>query len=110
MKNTTTKKANGKYVVAIAGIVLSLALPLSAAAADAAKPAAQTYSIESTISELLANPKAKAVVEKYLPELSKSSSLSMIEGMALQDLAAFPQSGLDDAKLKAIQAELSQVK
>lgn len=52
MKNFISKR-HGKYIAAITGIISSLALSLSSSA-DPVKPAAETYSIESTSSDLLA--------------------------------------------------------
>lgn len=94
---------------AVIFVSIFLTLPLSASADGENKSMARTYSIESKISELLANEKTKVIIDKYLPKLANSSHLSMIGSMSLQGLAVFPQSGLNDDKLKAIQAELTTI-
>jgi hypothetical protein len=100
---------NRKLIGVIGGMLFALSMPLSAIA-DGAKAAAPAFSVQTPISDLLANPKAKAVVAKYLPDLPNSEHLSMIEGMSIEDLAAIPQANIDDAKLKEIQADLAQIK
>ena len=98
---------NQKLINVFISAMLAFAMPLIANAENTKAPA---LSIASPISDLMANAKAKAVVEKYLPELIKSDNFAMIESMSIQDLSSFPQANLDEAKLKAIQTELSQVK
>jgi rhodanese-related sulfurtransferase len=63
-------------------------------------------SVEQTpLSELLAAPKAKAVLEAHWPKLAEAP-LSMISGQTLRAISGFPPAGLDNEKLKAIQAGL----
>ena len=98
---------------ALAGLVLSLAGASGALAADAQAKAAPTAaakpSVETTsIADLIANPATKAVLEKDMPGLLTSPHLEMVKGMSLRALAQCPQAQLDDAKLKAIQADLDK--
>ena len=99
--------------VALAGAALSLALTGLAAAQDAATPAASTVpakpaslTIDSPISDLLDNPGAKGVIQKDKPDLITYPELDMIKSMSLRQISQYPQANLDDAKLKAIQADL----
>ncbi len=71
-----------------------------------APPPPSTLSVDSPISDLLANPAALAVLNKDLPGLTTDSHLEMIKPMSLRQIAQFPQAHLDDDKLKAIQADL----
>lgn len=109
MNDRFAKKHGNKYAAMFVSILLTLALPLLASTDDENKSTAHTYSIESKVSELLANEKTKIIIDKYLPKLANSSHLSIIGSMSLQGLAVFPQAGLNDDKLKAIQAELTKI-
>ena len=67
------------------------------------------FSADSKIGELLANEKAKAILEKHLPGMSTHPQIGMAKGMSLKMIAAFPQSGITPDKLKAIVDELSKI-
>jgi len=67
------------------------------------------FSADSKIGELLANEKAKAILEKHLPGMSTHPQIGMAKGMSLKMIAAFPQSGLSPDKLKAIVDELTKI-
>jgi hypothetical protein len=101
----------------IAGLAaIALATPATAVfAADAAAPAAAPaaastpakLSVETTtIGDLLANPGAKAVLQKDMPALISYEGLDQIKGMTLRDISKYPQAQLDDTKLAAIQTDL----
>lgn len=80
-----------------------------AAPTAAANPAAGKYSVDKTpIGVIWADPKGKAILVKELPPIEMY--LDGIKEMTLVQVA--PQSGgaIDDAKLKAIQAEFDAVK
>jgi hypothetical protein len=94
------------------GLTLSMAA-LAAAPALAQAPAAAAAGPSvtvTTITDLLANPATKAVVDKYIPGLATAPQLDMVKGMTLKQLSQFPQAQLDDAKLAAIQAEFDKIK
>jgi hypothetical protein len=67
------------------------------------------FSADTKLGELLANEKAKAILEKYLPGMSTNPQIGMAKGMSLKMIAAFPQAGINPDKLKAIVDELSKV-
>jgi len=98
----------------LAGLTLVLAAGTAAYAADpapaAAAPAAAGASVDSKIGDLLATPATKAIVDKYMPGLETSPYLDMAKGMTVRDASKYPQAGLDDAKLTAMDAELKAVK
>jgi rhodanese-related sulfurtransferase len=61
-------------------------------------------SIERTpLSELLADPKAKAILEAQWPKVAEAP-LAMIGGQTLRAISGFPPAGLGAETLKAIQA------
>jgi len=80
----------------------------SAPAAPASVPAAPAMSTSTTsIGDLLDNPKAKAVLEKHLPEVAKSDQIDMARSMTLKDIQSYAADTITDAKLKAIDADLA---
>ena len=67
------------------------------------------YSVNDKVKKLFENEQALAVLEKYCPGISTDPSTPMAFGMAFKALKAFPQVGLDDAKLEAMEKELSAI-
>lgn len=67
------------------------------------------FSVNSKLGELIANEKARAVLEKHLPGMSTHPQLAMAKGMSLKMIAAFPQAGLSPDKLKAIDEDLQKL-
>lgn len=78
-------------------------------AAAAAPAAAAGLSVETTpIGDIIKNEKAKAVLEAALPEIPQF--YDQIATMTLSQVAPMSQGALDDAKLKALQAEFDKIK
>ncbi|HEY2358184.1 MAG TPA: hypothetical protein VGH86_12100 [Phenylobacterium sp.] len=105
MKTTT--------IAAIAALASLAAVPAfaqpAAAPAPAAAAAAGPLSVDKTpIGTLWANPASKAVLLKELPTLEQY--MDQIKDMTLAQVAPMSQGAIDDAKLKAIQAELDKIK
>ena len=68
-----------------------------------------SYSIHSTIQELLSNMQAKAVLERHLPGTSSHPDLPMAMHMTLLQISYYPeavQAGVTQEKLQTIDAEL----
>ena len=83
--------------------------PPPPAAAPAAAAAAAPISVEKTpIGQIIANPAAKAVLEKAVPTIDQY--YDQIKEMTLAQVAPMSQGALDDAKLKAIQVEFDKIK
>jgi hypothetical protein len=102
-----------KFTVIAALAVLAAAPALAQAPAPAAlptvAPATGGYSVDkTTIGTLWADPLAKAVLQKVIPEVEQY--LDQIGNMTLTQIAPMSQCALDDAKLKAIQAGLDAIK
>jgi len=100
----------------IAGLVAVAAIaaaPAFAVAQDA-KPAAPAaaagkYSVDKTpIGTIWADPKGKEILLKQLPPLEQY--MDQIKDMTLSQVAPMSQGAIDDAKLKAIQADLDGIK
>jgi hypothetical protein len=67
------------------------------------------FSENSTIREILANEKAKAVLDKHIPGASTHPQIHMGMGMTLKQISWYPESGLTKEKLQALVQDLEQV-
>ena len=100
--------------LAAALAVTALAAAPAALAQDehkdhAAMPMAGKISVETTpIGDLIKNPAAKAALEAALPQITQF--YDQIGTMTLAQVAPMSQGALDDAKLKALQAEFDKIK
>lgn len=98
----------------IAAVLTALAALASVdAAAQPADPSAgrattAKYSVDKTpIGVIWADPKGKAVLLKELPPIEMY--MDMIKDMTLAEVAPQSAGAIDDAKLKAIQADLDAI-
>ena len=82
---------------------LSLALlAVPAAIAEA------NVSVEgSSVEQLLADAKAKPIVEKHIPGIAEHPSYEMFKGMTLVELKPFSEGVITDDILAAIKSELA---
>jgi hypothetical protein len=95
--------------IAAALAVAGLSAPaLAQEPAPAAAPAGGLSVEKTPISDIIKNPQAKAALEKALPEISQF--YDQIGTMTLAQVAPMSQGALDDAKLKALQAEFDKIK
>ncbi|HSZ50116.1 MAG TPA: hypothetical protein VK801_00975 [Caulobacteraceae bacterium] len=100
--------AAGAGALALATASQAIAQSAAAPASAPIPAAAGAPSVESTsIGDLLANPAAKAVLEKDMPQLVSYPGLDQIKDMTLRAISVYPEAQLDDAKLKSIQADLN---
>ena len=60
------------------------------------------------IGDIIKNEKAKAALEKMLPEITQF--YDQIATMTLSQVAPMSQGAIDDAKLKSLQAEFDAMK
>jgi hypothetical protein len=104
------KTLSAVLVIATLGLGAGAALADDAAAPAASAPATAPSgppSIDWTMQDLLADPGAKAVLEKDMPGLEADPRLDMVKTMTLRAVAAYPEAQIDDAKLASIQADLA---
>ena len=92
-------------LAALAALATVSAIP---AFAQAPAPSAGLSVQTTTIGKMLENPAAKAVLEKDLPGISQY--FDQMKEMTLAQVAPMSQGAIDDAKLKAIQADLDAIK
>jgi hypothetical protein len=67
--------------------------------------------LDSTLGTLLDEPKAKAVLEQYIPGISTNPMVGMVKGMTLNNLLAMPQAaqfGLTKEKVEQILVEVNK--
>jgi len=103
---------NTKLVAGLAALATLAAVPAlaqtPAPAAPAAPMASGPMSVDkTTIGALWANPGSKAVLEKDVPGIEQY--MDQIKDMTLAQVAPMSQGAIDDAKLKAIQADLDKL-
>jgi len=65
--------------------------------------------IDSTLGELLADEKGKAVLEKHLPGVTSMPGLDMAKGYSLKAIAPMSQGQITDAMLNAIAEDLGKI-
>ena len=79
-------------------------------AAATAPAAAKHYTTQDTsIGDLLADPAAKAVVDKYIPGLSSSPSISMASGMTLRAIQPMAGDKITVDMLNSIDTDLAKI-
>lgn len=77
-------------------------------ATPATPAAAQAWSVETTtVAQLMANPAAKAVIDRHLPGFSAHPMIGQAGPMTLRQIQGFTQGQITNAHLTAIQADLA---
>src|SRR5436190_3154535 len=103
------KEARMKTLALAAALAFAAISAPAFAQTPAPAAAAGKISVETTpIGVLIKNPEAKAALEKALPEIPQF--YDQIGEMTLAQVAPMSQGALDDAKLKALQAEFDKIK
>ena len=88
-------------------MILLASLTLGMATAHAVEPAYSTE--DTTIGELLDDPKAKAVLEKLIPEFVNAERVDESRGFTLRSIQQYAPEILTDEALDKIDAELAKV-
>jgi len=71
------------------------------------------YSLDTKVGELLKDPEAVKIIERYAPGVSKNPMLGLAKGMSLRSLLAMPQAkdaGLTEDMVKKVLAEINPKK
>ena len=50
------------------------------------------FSLDSKVKDILKNPAAAAILDKYSPDASKNPQMKLVGGLTLRKPASFPQS------------------
>ena len=62
--------------------------------------------LNSTLKELMQNPEAVAILEKYSPGFTKNPMLKLGMGMTLEKCVHFPQANMTEEQIKALEEDL----
>lgn len=71
-----------------------------------------TFTLDSTIGEILADPNAAKVLDQYVPGASQHPMIAMAKGMSLRMVLSMPQAaqaGLTEDKVNAVLAEINKM-
>ena len=101
-----------KLIACTAAAALALLAPAAfaqTAPAPAATPAAK-FNLDTPIEQLVADPKAKAVLDADLPGMSNHPSYDMFKAMSLRAVQPFSQGKLTDEALKKVETDLAAIK
>ena len=67
------------------------------------------FSLDSKVKDILKNPAAAAVLDKYSPDASKNPQMKLVGGLTLRKLASFPQSAFLKPHLEELDKELQAI-
>ena len=70
------------------------------------------YTLESTLGELIKDPKVKPLIDQYLPGVADNPMVSMVDGMTLDAIVSNPmaaQFGITEDKVEAILAQANKL-
>ena len=95
--------------LSMSGAAVAQTAAPAAPAVAAAAPAASKLSTQSTVSQLMADEKAKAVLTKHVPQIVNSPQLPLAMEMTFSDLQQFPEAALTPELVKAIDADLAKL-
>ena len=82
----------------------------SAPAAPATAAAATKFNLDTPIQDIVADAKAKAVLEADLPGITTHESYEMFKGMSLKQLSGYAADKLTPEVLAKTEKELAAVK
>jgi hypothetical protein len=68
-----------------------------------------SFSLDSKVKEILKDPRACAVLDKYAEGASKNPQMKLVGGLTLRKLASFPQSSYLQPHLEELDKELQAI-
>ena len=94
------------------GLALAaVTVPVAVTAQEAPAPApATTFSIDTPVEVLVADARAKAVLDKYLPGIDQHPAYDQFRALSLRTLAPFSQGMITEEMLTKIDADLTAIK
>lgn len=92
-----------------AALALTPAMASAQAAAPAAAAAAHYSTAETTIGDILADPAAKAVVDKHVPGMLSNDQIEMAKDMTLKQIQQYSPDNLSDKALADIDADFAKL-
>jgi len=70
------------------------------------------YTMDTTLGELMKDPKVKPLINQYLPGVADNPMVSMVDGMTLDAIVSNPmaaQFGITEDKVEAILAQANKL-
>ncbi len=95
-------------LVALAALTLSVATPALADPAPATAPAAK-FTLDTPIETLVADTRARAVIDTDLPDLTKHPQYEQFKTMSLTTLASFAPDKLTPVVLGKVKDDLAKL-
>lgn len=92
-----------------AALALTPAIASAQAEAPAAAAAAHYSTDNTTIGEIMADPAAKAVVDKHVPGMLANDQIEMAKDMTLKQIQQYSPDNLSDKTLADIDAEFAKM-
>jgi hypothetical protein len=71
------------------------------------------YTLDSKVGELLKDPEAVKIIERYAPGVSKNPMIGFAKGMTLKSVVSMPQArdaGLTEEMIKKVLTEINAKK
>ncbi|AJP70833.1 hypothetical protein [Sphingomonas hengshuiensis] len=98
-------------LVCVAPVAASAQTAPAAAAAPATPAAAVAkFNLDTPIEQLVADPKAKAVLDADLPGTSTHPAYDMFKAMSLRAVQPYSEGAITDEMLKKVEADLAAIK
>jgi hypothetical protein len=69
------------------------------------------YTMDTTLEQLLADPKVKPTLDQYLPGVSTNPAVAMVKTMTLRAIVAHPMAasfGITQAKVEQVLVEINK--
>jgi hypothetical protein len=70
------------------------------------------YTLDSTLNDLLADPRVKPILDKHLPGVAANPAVAMVKTMSLRAIVSNPMAAsfwVTQAKVEAILAEVNKL-
>ena len=67
------------------------------------------FSLDSKVKDILKNPEAAAVLEKFCPGASTNPQMKLVGGLTMRKLASFPQSAYLQPHLEELDQALKAI-
>lgn len=70
------------------------------------------FTMDTTLGTLMNEPKAKPIIEKYVPGIYTNAMVKMVKGIPLKKILAMPQAtqfGITEDKVQVVLDEINQV-
>jgi hypothetical protein len=70
------------------------------------------FSLDTPIGMIMDDPRAKPIIEKYIPDVSTNPMLAMAKGMTINMILAMPQAaqlGITKEKAEALLSEVNKI-